>query len=130
MNIFRTWFTPARREAIYAGIAALAPLLVSMGFLASEQVEPILIIVAAVLQTLMGILQLTTLRPTEAARWFGTVGRGIIYGGATTVAAAVVALGIIDNDFATTALTYVSFALTGLSAIIGIVTPKEDPAIS
>lgn len=119
------WFTPARREAIYAAVAALAPFLVTIGVISQGWVEPVLTITSAVLQALAGALALFNLKPTEAARWFGTVGRGIIYGGAVTVAGAIVAMGLITQDFATTALTYVSFGLTGLAAILGVVTPKD-----
>ena len=124
MNELRAWFTPAKREAIYTAIAALAPILVTAGVILPGNVEPIMVIVAAGLQAFGGILALVNLKPTEAARWFGTAGRALIYGGATTVAAAVVALGIVTQDWATTALTYTSFGLTALAAILGVVTPK------
>lgn len=125
MNAIRNWFTPATREKIYTAIAALAPILVTAGVILPGQVEPIMVIVAAGLQVLGGLLALVNLKPTDAARWFGTVGRGIIYGGAVTVAGAVVALGIVTQDWATTALTYVSFGLTALAAVLAVVTPKE-----
>jgi hypothetical protein len=125
MNAIKTWFTPARREAIYAAVAALAPILVTAGVLADNWLQPILVITSAVLQAVAGIIALSNLTPTDASRWFGTVGRGIIYGGATTVAAAVVATGLITQDFATNALTGISFGLTALAALLGVVTPKE-----
>lgn len=131
MNAIRNWFTPANREKIYTAIAALAPILVTAGVVLPGQVEPIMAIVAALLQAFGGILALANLKPTDAARWFGTVGRGIIYGGAVTVAGAVVALGIVTQDWATSALTYTSFGLTALAAVLAIVTPKEvqvDPS--
>lgn len=125
MNVLRNWFTPAMREKLYTAIAALAPILVTAGAILPGQVEPIMAIVAAALQGFGGLLALINLKPTEAARWFGTVGRGIIYTGATGVAAAVVALGAVTDDWATGALTYVSFGLTALAAILAVVTPKE-----
>ena len=125
METVKNWFNPANREKIYTAIAALAPILVTAGVIASDQVEPILIIVAALLQVFGGILALSNLKPTEAARWFGTVGRGIIYGLATTVAGALVALGVFTQDWSTNALTYASFGLTALAAILAVVTPKE-----
>lgn len=131
MDAIRNWFTPATRERIYTAIAALAPILVTAGVVLPAQVEPIMVIVAAALQVFGGVLAFANLKPTEAARWFGTVGRGIIYGGAVTVAGAVVALGIVTQDWATTALTYTSFGLTALASILAVVTPKEvqvDPA--
>ena len=124
MDGIKNWFTPAKREAIYTAIAALAPILVTAGVLLPGQVEPIMVIVAASLQAFGGLLALFNLKPTEAARWFGTAGRAIIYGGAVTVSGAVVALGIVTQDWATTALTYTSFGLTALAAILGVVTPK------
>lgn len=125
METIRNWFTPATREKLYTAIAALAPILVTAGVLLPGQVEPIMAIVAAALQAFGGALALINLKPTDAARWFTTVGRGVIYGGAVTVAAAVVALGIVTQDWATTALTYTSFGMTALAAILAVVTPKE-----
>lgn len=124
MNAIRNWFTPANREKIYTAIAALAPILVTAGVVLPGQVEPIMVIVAAALQAFGGILALANLKPTDAARWFGTVGRGIIYGAAVTVSGAVVALGIVTQDWATTALTYTSFGMTALAAVLAVVTPK------
>lgn len=124
MNNIRNWFTPAKRESIYAAIAALAPILVTAGVILPGNVEPILAIVAAVLQAFAGLLALVNLKPTEAARWFGTVGRAAIYSGAVGVSGAVVALGLITQEWATTALTYTSFGLTALAAILAVVTPK------
>jgi len=126
-NTTRNWVTPARREAIYAAIAALAPILVTAGILLPGNVEPIMAIVAAALQGFAGILALANLKVTEAARWFTTAGRAVIYSGATVVAASVVALGLVTDDWATNALTYTSFGLTALAAIIGVVTPKLVP---
>ena len=131
MEAIRNWFTPATREKIYTAIAAIAPILVTAGVVLPGQVEPIMVIVAATLQAFGGILALVNLKPTDAARWFGTVGRGLIYGGAVTVAGAVVALGIVTQDWATTALTYTSFGLTALAAVLAVVTPEEvkvDPS--
>jgi hypothetical protein len=121
----RNWITPANREKLYTAIAALAPILVAAGLIVPGQVEPIMVLVGAGLQAFAGLLALLNLKPTEAARWFGTVGRGVIYGGATAAAGAVVALGLITQDWATGALTYVSLGLTALQAILAVVTPKE-----
>lgn len=134
MNALRNWLSPATREKVYTAIAALAPILVAAGVLAPGQVEPVLALVAAGLQAFAGALALINLKPTEAARWFGTVGRGVIYGGATAVAASLVALGLITGDWSAQALTYTSLGLTALQAILAVVTPKEvsfkpgDPA--
>lgn len=125
MNTIRNWFTPSARERLYTAIAALAPILVTAGILLPGQIEPILAIVAAALQGFAGILALSNLKATEAARWFGTVGRGIIYSGATVVAGAVVTLGIVSGDWANTALQYTSFGLTALAAVLAVITPKE-----
>lgn len=125
INNIRNWFTPATREKIYTAIAALAPIFVAAGLLAPGQVEPVMVLVGAGLQVLSGALALINLKPTEAARWFGTVGRGLIYGSATTVAGAVVVLGLVTQDWASGALTYVSLGLTALQAVLAVVTPKE-----
>lgn len=124
MDRIRDWFTPQRREDIYTAIAAIAPILVTAGVILPGQVEPYMALVAALLQGFAGILMLVNLKPTEAARWFGTVGRGVIYAGGVAVAGAVVALGFVTQDWATGALTYLSFGLTALSAILAVVTPK------
>lgn len=121
----RNWLTPATREKVYTAIAALAPIFVAAGLITPGSVEPWLVIFGAGLQALAGVLALVNLKPTDAARWFGTVGRGLIYGGATAVAGAVVALGFITQDWATGALTYVSLGLTALQAVLAVVTPKE-----
>src|SRR6187431_2654574 len=123
METIKNWFNPANREKIYTAIAALAPILVTAGVVASDQVEPILIIVAALLQVFGGALALSNLKPTDAARWFGTVGRGIIYGLATTVAGAFVPLGVITQDWSADALPYASVGLAALAAILAVVTP-------
>lgn len=125
MNTLTQWLSPANREKIYTAIAALAPIFVAAGLVLPSNVEPIMVLVGAGLQVFSGVLALVHLKPTDAARWFGTVGRGVIYGGATTVAAAVVTLGFITQDWANGALTYVSLGLTALQAILAVVTPKE-----
>jgi len=125
MNVIRNWFTPATREKLYTAIAALAPILVTAGLVLPGQVEPIMAIVAAALQVFGGALALFNLKPTEAARWFGTAGRATIYGLATTVAASVVALGIVSGDWANMALQYTSFGLTAFAAVLAVITPKE-----
>lgn len=125
MNAIRNWFTPATREKLYTAIAALAPILVTAGVIAPNDVEYWLVILAAALQAFGGLLALVNLRPTEAARWFGTVGRGVIYSAASIVSGAIVALGFIPDAQASLALTYLSFGLTALAAILAVVTPKE-----
>lgn len=125
MNTIRNWFTPSARERLYTAVAALAPILVTAGILLPGQVEPILAIVAAAFQGFAGILALSNLKATEAARWFGTVGRGIIYSGATVVAGAVVTLGIVSGDWANSALQYTSFGLTAFAAVLAVITPKD-----
>jgi uncharacterized membrane protein YkvI len=131
MQAIRDWFTPATREKLYTAIAAIAPILVTAGLLLPGQVEPVMALVAAGLQIFGGALALFNLKPTEAARWFGTAGRATIYGSATVVAAAVVTLGLVSGDWANTALQYTSFGLTALAAVLAVVTPKEvtfDPS--
>lgn len=124
MEAIRNWFTPATRDKIYAAIAAIAPILVTAGVLVPAQVEPIMVIVAALLQAFAGLLALVNLRATEAYRWFATAGRAVIYSGAVAVAGAIVTLGLVTQDWATSALTYTSFGLTALAAILAVVTPK------
>ncbi|MGL4998026.1 MAG: hypothetical protein ACRC5T_03585 [Cetobacterium sp.] len=124
MNFWKNieaWFSPERRQAIYGAVAAIAPALVGVGVLAEGQVEAILIIVAAVLQSGAGILALLNLTPGQAGTWFQTVGRGVVYSLAATVAPAAVALGWFTEATSLNILTGVSLVLTLMSSVLGVV---------
>lgn len=130
MKTIAVWFTPGRRQAIQAAIASLLPLLAFAGFVSTTQADAILSVSQAVLQLLTGIVGLALLRPSDAARWFGTVGRGLIYGLAATVGPLGVAFRWWGDDTAAIILTVAGLALSALAAFVQIVnvqTIEERP---
>lgn len=58
-------FTPEVRKAIYALVAALVPLLVTLGFLTNEQSQAILSSVAAFLAFFGSVLAIRNVAPTN-----------------------------------------------------------------
>lgn len=130
MKNLATWFTDGRRQAIQAAIASLMPLLVLGGWVAEGQVDVLLVTVAAVLQLTQGIVGLALLRPSDAARWFGTVGRGLIYALAAAVGPLGVAFRLWGDDTAALILTITGLTLTALAAIVQIVNVQtvDEPA--
>ncbi len=121
MSTITLWLTDGRRQAIQAAIVAVMPLLVLTGVLLDVQVEAVLAVSAAVLQLAQGIFALVLLRPSAAARWFGTVGRGLIYALAGAVGPLGVAFRWWGNDTAGMILTVTGLALTALAAVVQIV---------
>lgn len=121
MKKFASWFTDARRQAIQAAIAAIMPLLVVGGWVLEGQVDVVLVTAGAVLQLTQGIAGLALLRPSDAARWFGTIGRGLIYAFAAAVGPLGVAFRWWGDDTAALVLTTTGLALTALAAVVQIV---------
>lgn len=115
------WFSAERRQAIYSSIAGLAPALIAIGLLSDPEVESVLVIVAAALQAAAGVLAILHLTPMQVGRWFQTVGRGIIYSLAATVAPAAVALGLLTDAGSVNVLTGVSVGLTVIASVLGVV---------
>lgn len=128
IEAIRGWFTSTRREAIYAAVAALAPVLVLTGRINETQIDPILTLTATVLQVLAAGLMLANMRATEAADWFQSTGRAVIYSLALAAAPAAQALGWLDADQASASLEALSLGLTALASIIAIVhiTPSSN----
>lgn len=120
MSRLIAWFTAARRQAIYAAIAALAPVLVYSGNLAPEHVEPVLTLTTVALQMLAGIMMLANLNPRSAGDWFIRGGRATIYALAVAAAPAAVGLGWVTDEQSGTMLTGLSLGLTALSAIVAV----------
>ena len=120
------WFDAQHRQAIYAAVAALAPILVTLGVITDGQTEAVLVIGSAALQAFAGILALVNLTPRAAGEWFVTAGRGAIYALAAGVAPAAVALGWLTDAAAVNVLTGVSRGLTALAALIGIIFITPD----
>ncbi|MGW9345578.1 hypothetical protein ACWGR3_28915 [Streptomyces albidoflavus] len=129
MNTIAKWFTDAKRQAIQAAIAAVMPLLVLSGALLDAQVEVVLVAAGAVLQLAQGFVGLSLLRRSDAARWFGTVGRGLIYALAAAVGPLGVAFRWWGDDTAAAILTVTGLALTALAAVVQIVNVQTVDAL-
>lgn len=128
MKNLARWFTDGRRQAIQAAIVSLAPLVVLSGYLTQDQATAGLAVSGAVLQLVQGLVALSLLRPSDAARWFSTVGRGLIYALAAAVGPAGVALRFWGVDTAGAILTVTGLALTALAAVVQIVNVQTvDP---
>jgi hypothetical protein len=112
------WFTAARRRAVYAAVAALAPALVAFGVLAPAQVEPVLVLATVALQALAGVLQLRHLSVADAADWFRRSGRQTIYTAALAVAPAAAAFGWISDT--APVLEALSLGLTVLASVVAV----------
>lgn len=128
----RAWFTAKRRQAIYAGAAALAPILVTFGVITDGQTEFVLTLTAAGLQGFAGVLALLNLSWSGAASWFVVAGRATIYGLAATVAPAAVGLGLLPGELSVNILTGLSLGLTALQALISVIhiTPSSIDDVS
>lgn len=121
MKTLALWFTDGRRQAIQAAVASLAPLVVLFGYLTQDQATAALAVSGAVLQLVQGLVALSLLRPSDAARWFNTGGRGLIYALAAAVGPLGVALRFWGDDIAGAILTVTGLALTALAAVVQIV---------
>lgn len=124
------WFTSARRQAIYAVVAALAPILVYSSVIAEGQVETVLTIATVVIQAFGGLLALLNLKVRDVASWFITGGRAAIYAGAAIVAPAAADLGWITTDQSESFLTAASLALTALASILAVITLTPTPEVA
>lgn len=125
----KTWLTPERRQGFQLLTVVLATILVSLGTIAPEQVQHVLVLGAFLLQAAAGIISLLNLTVGEAANWFLVTGRATIYAAAPALAAAGVGLGIIDNATSVLLISWVSIGLTGIAAVVSIIfsqTPQVD----
>lgn len=127
INTARSWFTAARRQAIYVAAAAIVPVLVLAGIITDKQTEFVLTIVSVALQVLTGVLALLNLSPAQAGEWFVTGGRAAVYALAVAAAPAAVGLGWITEDQGANVLTIISVGLTVLGALIGVIYLRPDP---
>ena len=128
MKRIAQWFTDARRQAIQGALSALMPLLVLGGIVSTAAVDEVLTASSAVLQLAQGVVGLALLRPSAAARWFGTVGRGLVYGLAGAVGPLGVAFRWWGDDTAGTVLTITGLALTALASATQIVNVQTVPS--
>lgn len=116
-------FDTATRQRIQMFLASLAPILVGLGLATTAETEQWLIISAAVIQAVAGILNLINLRGAWSI-WKAV--RGVIYTLATGVAPSLTLLGYIDPATSAAALSGLSLGLSSLSALIAIFTSKEQ----
>ncbi|WNM27563.1 hypothetical protein RN607_00755 [Demequina capsici] len=120
------WFTATRRQKIYAAVAALVPLLVWTGTLVAGQADHILTLTTIVLQAGAGILQIAHYTPAQAASWFITTGRLILYSTAGLAMPALVGLGLFTAAAGDTILQGLSMGLTALAAVVAVITLTPD----
>ena len=121
-NRFTDWFTPDRRAQIQALFVTLAPIVIGLGLFTESEADQWLIITGASLQFAGSLLNLINVRGGD---WWAAL-RGAIYLLATSVAPALTVLGYIDDATAATALNFLSLGLSSLSAVVGIVTGKQQ----
>lgn len=121
LSKLRTWLTDARRKALHAAVGSLAALLVATGYVTDTQSTAVIGLAGSILILAQGVLGLTLLRPSDAAVWFDTAGRGLIYG----AAAAAGAFGVACSWWTPETVTYwgglISLALTVVSSFVAVV---------
>lgn len=123
----RVWLTDARRQALHAALGTIAALGVTIGWVTDDQATLIAGVTGSALALLQGGLGLLLLRPSDAARWFGTIGRGLIYGLAASAGALGIGFGIWGSDSVTQALGVVSVGLTVVSSLLSVVNVQTVP---
>lgn len=126
-NHAREWLTDARRQAVHAALGTIATLAVTVGWLNDGQSTALIGLAGSALALAQGVLGLSLLTRSDAARWFGTVGRGLVYGFAAAGGAAGVALGIWGGPDVETFLPAVAAGLTVLSALVAVVNVQTAP---
>lgn len=121
LSKLRSWLTDARRKALHAAVGSLAALLVAAGYVNDSQQVAIVGLVGSVLVLAQGVLGLTLLRPSDAAVWFDTAGRGLVYG----AAAAAGAFGVAFAWWTPETVAYwgglISLGLTVVSSFLAVV---------
>ncbi len=125
MNALVNWFTPQRRQLIQVFFASLAPVLIGLGYATQAQTEQYLILTGAGLQFAASLVSLINLRGVLNV-W--KVLRGAIYGAGTTVAPALVVLGVIDEATSSIVLVGISLGLSSLSSLLAIFVGKDQEA--
>lgn len=117
----RSWLTDQRRKALHAAVGSLAALLVAAGYVNDSQQTALVGLVGSGLVLVQALLGLSLLRPSEAAVWFDTVGRGMVYG----LAAAAGAFGVAFSWWTPDVVTYwaglISLGLTVVSSFVAVV---------
>lgn len=125
MKKFAAWFTTERRQSIQIFAASLAPLLILFGIGTEGTWEQVLILVGAGLQFVSNLLSLVNLRVGDWGKAYAVV-RGAIYTLGLAAAPALVALGVISQEHADTALLGISLALATLGNLVSILTSSHQ----
>lgn len=120
----KQYLNPARREAFYAAVAVLVPLLVNLGFLTEGVGATVLSLLGAVLALLAAVLQIANFTPGLLGRWYLDIGRAAVYAFAGAVVPVLVTLGVTTEADGATLLGGLSTVLTAIAALIGIFAPK------
>lgn len=123
----RDWLTDDRRVAVQGFLATIGVLAVQLGYATEHQTGLALVFAGATLQLVQALLALAFLRPSDAAVWLDTVGRGVIYAFAAAFAPLAVAVGIVTDAQSATILTAVSTGLTALSALVAVLNARATP---
>jgi hypothetical protein len=116
----RTWLSEARAKAVQATLGTIATLAVTVGWLTDEQSTLVLGVTGSAIALVQGVLSLTRLTPSDASRWLGTAGRGLIYGLAAAAGAAGVGFGLWGDGDVTQWLGILSAGLTVVSTALSI----------
>lgn len=123
---FGVWFDTTRRQSVQAAIAAIAPLLLTLGILTEGALEQWTLIAGAVLAAVGPLVSLVNLTRSQFASWLITGARGVLYGGAAVVVPALAVLGYIGQDQSTQILSLLSHSLTVLAAVVAIFTAGKQ----
>ncbi|MCC2033056.1 hypothetical protein [Microbacterium allomyrinae] len=135
MKTLAAWFTDGRRQALQAALATLLPVVAYFGWVTTSQADALLSVSQVALQLVQGVIGLALLRPSAAARWLTTVGRGILYALAGVVGPLGVAFRWWGDDTAAAVLTITGLALTAFAAFVQVVNvqtidPQFTPGVS
>ncbi|QPE04141.1 hypothetical protein IT882_13165 [Microbacterium schleiferi] len=124
----RAWLTDDRRQALHAALGTLAAFAVAAGWLNGNQEEVVVGLIGSLLALVQGLLSLSLLSSSGKARWFSTVGRGLIYGAAAAAGAAGVGFGLFGADVVEYWLGLLTVALTVVSSFLAVVNVQTTDA--
>lgn len=125
----RRWLTDARRQAVHAALSTVAALAVTVGVVDDAQSAAVLAVAGSTLALAQGALGLSLLRKSEAAVWFGTVGRGLVYGVAAAAGAAGIVFNLTSDADVTRFLAIVTATSTVVSAFFSVVNVQTVDAV-
>ncbi|MDR0594519.1 MAG: hypothetical protein LBG60_14980 [Bifidobacteriaceae bacterium] len=114
------WLTSERRKALYALGAALASVLVGVGWITETQTGHVLTLVGVAVQVAAGVLQLRHLSAAQAAKWLTTTGRAALYSLAAATALAAAGLGLVSDSVAAQIAAVAGLGLSVLAAFVAV----------